>query len=49
MLFLPVAASLRDDSRFFAPCEEMGLGAYWKEAGVLPDFSVEGSYRPSHQ
>ncbi|MFT3666980.1 hypothetical protein [Piscinibacter sp.] len=38
MLFLPVAAELRQHPRFLRLCEDMGLAAYWDEAGGTPDF-----------
>lgn len=38
MLFLPVTAGLRRHPQFLGLCENMGLAAYWDEAGVIPDF-----------
>jgi hypothetical protein len=38
MLFIPPAAVLRDDPRFLALCEAIGLGDYWRHASLTPDF-----------
>lgn len=45
MLFLPVAAGLRADPRFIRLCDEMGMAAYWNEAGLRPDFMAGVSFR----
>jgi hypothetical protein len=45
MLFLPVAAGLRADPRFMRLCDEMGMAAYWNEAGLRPDFMAGVSFR----
>jgi tetratricopeptide (TPR) repeat protein len=38
MLFLPVTACLRADSRFTSLCDETGLADYWNRSGLTPDF-----------
>lgn len=38
MLFVPVAAGMRDDRRFLGLVEEMGLTSYWQRIGITPDF-----------
>lgn len=38
MLFVPVTAPLRADPRFLPMCAAMGMTAYWRAAGVRPDF-----------
>jgi DNA-binding winged helix-turn-helix (wHTH) protein/Flp pilus assembly protein TadD len=38
MLFIPATAPMRADSRFLPLCEDLGLGAYWRMAGLRPDF-----------
>jgi DNA-binding winged helix-turn-helix (wHTH) protein len=42
MLFLPVAQILRDDSRFDALVEEIGLSRYWAQFGIAPDYRSSG-------
>lgn len=37
-LFVPVSAPLRADPRFAGLVEAIGLGDYWRAAGVVPDF-----------
>jgi len=37
-LFIPATAAMRRDARFMPLCREIGLAAYWKAAGVTPDF-----------
>ncbi len=37
-LFSPPTAAMRRDARFMPLCREIGLVAYWKAAGVSPDF-----------
>lgn len=39
-LFLPSTSALRLDPRFAAMTETLGLDAYWREAGVRPDYKV---------
>ncbi len=41
MLFNPCTATMRADSRFSRLVEEMGLSAYWKRRGILPDFQLK--------
>ncbi|MCH8617462.1 winged helix-turn-helix domain-containing protein [Sphingomonas sp. SM33] len=36
-LFMPPLARVRNDDRFAALCEEIGLSAYWRQRGVVPD------------
>jgi len=40
-LFYPEMRSVRRDPRFFGLAEKFGLKAYWKSAGVQPDFCRE--------
>ena len=40
MLWIPVTRTLREEPRFPALCEEMGLVDYWRQAGVRPDLPV---------
>ena len=40
-LFTPPAASMRADSRFLPLCEAMGLGDYWRQRGVKPDYLLQ--------
>jgi DNA-binding winged helix-turn-helix (wHTH) protein len=37
-LFVPLMAPVREDSRFEALCNEMGLDRYWADGGIEPDF-----------
>jgi DNA-binding winged helix-turn-helix (wHTH) protein/Tfp pilus assembly protein PilF len=37
-LFFPRLASLRRDRRFAALIEELGLNAYWRATGLVPDY-----------
>ena len=41
-LFLPPLAAVRNDVRFKALCEEIGLARYWRERGVSPDTQLPG-------
>jgi Tfp pilus assembly protein PilF len=36
-MFMPPLAAVRDDARFEALCEEIGLARYWRQRGVGPD------------
>lgn len=38
MMFTPVAAAMQTDPRFMPLMEQIGMTAYWKRAGVVPDF-----------
>ncbi len=38
MLFVPATSALRADPRFDILTERIGLAAYWRAAGVVPDF-----------
>jgi hypothetical protein len=40
MLFIPVSAPMRSDPRFSSLTEDIGLAAYWDEAGVAPDHLI---------
>jgi len=40
MLWIPVTRTLREEPRFPALCEELGLVDYWRQAGVRPDLPV---------
>jgi DNA-binding winged helix-turn-helix (wHTH) protein len=42
MLFIPATAGLRADPRFADLCEAIGLGDYWRQAKVTPDFLSAG-------
>lgn len=41
-LFGPPLETLREDARFAALVEAVGLEAYWREAGVTPDYRAPG-------
>jgi len=43
LLFIPLAARMREDPRFLTLCDEIGLSAYWDHHGITPDFLA-----PSH-
>ena len=38
ILFTPVFAKVRQDSRFSALCETIGLSDYWRSSGLQPDY-----------
>lgn len=38
VLFTPVFAALRDDSRFSDLCHSIGLTSFWEQSGVTPDY-----------
>lgn len=38
MLWIPATANLRAQPGFLPFCEDLGLGSYWRSAGVRPDF-----------
>lgn len=40
MLFVPAGAAMRADPRFSNLTAEMGLGDYWRQAGVIPDHLI---------
>lgn len=40
MLWIPATANLRREPRFPALCEDIGLGDYWRRAGVRPDLPI---------
>ena len=44
-LFIPATAPFRDDARFTAFCERIGLTNYWRTRKVWPDRFVRGSLR----
>jgi len=37
VLFMPVFARMRADSRFVKLCSHIGLTDYWNESGLTPD------------
>ncbi len=41
MLFNPCTEAMRVDGRFSRLVEGMGLSAYWKRRGILPDFQLK--------
>ena len=41
-LFMPPLAAVRNDVRFMALCEELGLARYWRQRGVNPDTRIAG-------
>jgi tetratricopeptide (TPR) repeat protein len=43
MLFIPATAPLRRDARFATLCREIGLEAFWRARGVVPDFRKAGA------
>jgi len=38
MLFLPATAPMRADQRFAGLAEDMGMAAYWRSRGIMPDY-----------
>ena len=40
ILFTPVFGRWRDDPRFMAICDRIGLCRYWEEEGLTPDFAL---------
>jgi hypothetical protein len=40
-LFTPPAASMRADARFLPLCDALGLGDYWRQRGVRPDYLLQ--------
>lgn len=42
MLFTPIAAAMRRDSRFAPLMEAMGLADYWRRRGIVPDYQQHG-------
>lgn len=42
LLFIPSARAMREDPRFLVLCRDLGLTAYWEQAGLTPDFLQSG-------
>jgi tetratricopeptide (TPR) repeat protein len=40
-LFIPATRNLRRDPRFGTLCDDIGLSAYWRQFGIVPDFIDE--------
>ena len=42
-LFMPPLASVRQDRRFAALCDELGLTTYWQQRGAGPNTTIPSS------